>query len=104
MCGSYCERDGYVVWIMWDHERFFQTEIVGPDVIDVRDMSDVRIVLCDACGSEGRIYCGHPNDPNPRDCGPCTECDGTGEALVKVLPCDDTDLDELDEAGALVGV
>src|SRR5262245_48683857 len=105
MCGrEHCERDGYVVWIMWDHERFFQIETVGPDVIDVRDLSDGMIVLCEACGSEGRIYSGHPDDPNPTDCGPCPVCDGTGEAVIKAFPCDETDLDELDAIGALPGL
>lgn len=47
---------------------------------------DFRLVLCEHCGSEGRIYSGHPNDPYPRDEGPCSVCEGTGMELVEVEP------------------
>jgi hypothetical protein len=47
------------------------------------------LVLCEACGSEGRRYSGHPNDPHPRDEGPCSECGGTGELLVPSEPAEE---------------
>lgn len=50
---------------------------------------DVRLMPCEACGSEGRILrsaSGRANDPYDRDCGPCPECNGTGMALVEVEP------------------
>lgn len=56
-------------------------------------MNDVRIVLCERCRSEGRLYCGHANDPNPRDCGPCPACEGTGGELIEVEPIEMEDLD-----------
>lgn len=49
-------------------------------------MCNERLVLCDHCGSEGRLYHGHPNDPNPRDVGPCPVCEGTGMMLVETEP------------------
>lgn len=45
---------------------------------------ETRFVPCEACGSEGRIYRGHPNDPNPTDEGPCPVCEGTGMMEVEV--------------------
>jgi hypothetical protein len=45
---------------------------------------EFRYALCEACGSEGRIYSG--NDPHPRDEGPCPVCDGTGVVESKVEP------------------
>lgn len=49
-------------------------------------MTEVRIVPCETCGSEGRILVGPPTDPNPRDCGPCPFCEGTGGEIVTVEP------------------
>jgi hypothetical protein len=37
-----------------------------------------RRKLCRRCGSEGRLYSGHPNDPHPVDAGECPDCGGTG--------------------------
>lgn len=50
------------------------------------DHPDVRVVPCTHCGSEGRLYRGHANDPNPRDCGPCPVCEGTGGEVIEVEP------------------
>lgn len=47
---------------------------------------EVRMVLCEACGGEGRIYSGHPNNPHPREIGPCPTCEGTGLQIVEVFP------------------
>ena len=46
-------------------------------------MNDPRIVPCEHCGTEGRIYRGHANDPHPRDCGPCPACEGTGREIIE---------------------
>lgn len=59
-------------------------------------MTDVRLVLCEHCGSEGRLYrtrSGHPNDPDTIDRGPCAECEGTGRELIEVEPIELEDLD-----------
>ncbi len=58
--------------------------------------TDTLLVLCEACGSEGRIYRGHSNDPEPRDCGPCEVCNGTGKAEVECEPITIDDLDRED--------
>lgn len=49
-------------------------------------MSDERIIPCQACGSEGRRYSGHPNDPDPVDNGPCEVCEGTGGEIIETQP------------------
>ncbi|MDB5612098.1 MAG: hypothetical protein JWP25_8998 [Bradyrhizobium sp.] len=36
-------------------------------------------ITCEACGGEGRDLRGHPNDPHPKDYGPCLACGGTGQ-------------------------
>lgn len=64
-------------------------------------MTEFRIVPCDVCGTEGRIYeaCtiydrdagGHI--PDQRDIGPCAECEGTGGMLIEVEPIELEDLD-----------
>jgi len=55
--------------------------------------SDLRIVPCEACGTEGRIYRGHPNDPHPRDAGPCPVCEGTGSEVIETWPIEMDDFD-----------
>lgn len=57
-------------------------------------MKEPRIILCEHCGSEGRIYSGHPNDPNPRDEGPCQVCHGTGSEIIETEPIEIEDLDQ----------
>lgn len=49
-------------------------------------MNDPRFIPCQACGSEGRRYSGHPNDPNPVDEGECGVCEGTGGEIVETEP------------------
>lgn len=58
-------------------------------------MSDVRIVPCEACGTEGCRYFGHPNAPDHEYCEPCPYCEGTGGEIVTVEPVGLIDLDEL---------
>lgn len=58
-------------------------------------MTDPRIVPCEYCGSEGRIYVGHGNDPHPRDDGPCPACEGTGSEIIETEPVALDDLDTM---------
>lgn len=58
--------------------------------------SNPRIVLCEACGSEGRVLrAEYSTDPNPRDCGPCPYCEGTGGEIIETQPIELDDLDEM---------
>lgn len=53
------------------------------------------LVLCERCGSEGRIYqTVRPRwtEPYDADLGECGECKGTGFALIKVEPITMEDL------------
>ena len=52
---------------------------------------EVRTVLCEVCGSEGRIYRGLHEDE--RDCGECPACKGDGLAEVEVEPVTLDDLE-----------
>lgn len=63
-------------------------------------MCSERIILCEACGSEGRIYEQHWT--YERDCGPhlddvdvgaCPYCDGTGGEIIVTEPIDESDLE-----------
>lgn len=55
--------------------------------------TDYRIVLCEACGSEGRILTSD-GGPDDVDCGECRYCAGTGGELVKVAPIEADDFTE----------
>lgn len=59
---------------------------------DIGDCQECRIVLCEHCGSEGRIYRGQYDDE--RDCGECPACEGTGGEIVTVTPITVEDLDQ----------
>jgi len=54
-------------------------------------MSDIRLVLCETCGSEGRILTCN-GGPDEVDHGECPICHGTGEELIAVEPIDMEDL------------
>lgn len=60
--------------------------------------AEVRIVFCEACQSEGRIYVSDgfswDDGPRERDIGPCEVCEGTGGEIVEVQPIDLSDLDQ----------
>lgn len=58
---------------------------------DIGDCPECRIVLCEHCGSEGRIYRGQYDDE--RDCGECPACAGTGGEIVKVEPITEEDIE-----------
>lgn len=53
-------------------------------------MQSPRIVLCECCGSEGRIYRGRYEDE--RDCGQCPACKGTGYEVIETEPIELEDL------------
>ncbi len=56
--------------------------------------SEMVLVLCERCGSEGRLYTQSGNDPDSeRDEGECPECQGTGRAFVPAEPIELEDLD-----------
>lgn len=57
-------------------------------------MNDPRFINCEACGSEGREFDGHPNDPHPRDCGPCHVCGGECVVEIDAEPITMEDLDQ----------
>jgi hypothetical protein len=52
-----------------------------------------HLILCQNCGSEGRIFVGPPNDPHPRDIGECPVCEGTGYEIILAESVDMEDLD-----------
>lgn len=54
-------------------------------------MTDIRIVPCEHCNTEGRIYCGQHEDE--RDCGECPVCEGTGGEIIEVEPITLEDLE-----------
>ena len=52
--------------------------------------ADALIVLCEHCGSEGRLYTGQYDDE--RDNGECPVCEGTGSEVVETEPISEDDL------------
>jgi hypothetical protein len=53
---------------------------------------DLRIVACEACGTEGRVY--HGNGDKPWDyVEECPYCDGTGGEIITTQPIEMADLD-----------
>ncbi len=53
---------------------------------------DHRIVACEACGTEGRVY--HGNGDKPWDyVEECPYCDGTGGEIITTQPIEMADLD-----------
>lgn len=51
------------------------------------------LVLCEACGSEGRMFVGSYEDE--RDIGECPVCHGTGREEVEGEPIEMEDLDRV---------
>ena len=67
--------------------------------------SDTIFVLCENCGSEGRLYrtIWHPYaEPEEVDDGECSWCHGTGFEEVECAPIDEEDLDDMVEGFTLV--
>lgn len=52
-------------------------------------------IQCPSCLGEGREFQGHPNDPDPRDGGPCWTCNGERVVEVETQPITMEDLDEM---------
>lgn len=65
-------------------------------------MCDLRIIPCEYCGTEGRIYERHlvyernaaPHEDDV-EVGPCPCCEGTGGEIIKVQPIELEDLEVL---------
>jgi hypothetical protein len=43
-----------------------------------------RMRNCPICGGEGRKLAGHPNNPEPRDQGPCDYCHGKAQIRITI--------------------
>lgn len=54
---------------------------------------EYRFITCEHCRGEGRIFVGHPNDPHPRDSGPCPVCNGECLEEIGVEPIELEDLE-----------
>lgn len=66
---------------------------VPDDWNDEQAEPEIRYVLCEHCGSEGRVLTMSGNDPDSeRDHGPCPVCEGTGRMEVRVEPITMEDL------------
>lgn len=57
-------------------------------------MNDPRIIPCQHCGSEGRLYARQYEDE--RDVGECPVCEGTGGEIIETEPITLEDLCEAD--------
>src|SRR5258706_14469585 len=57
-------------------------------------IADLRIVACEACGTEGRVLVTVPGQWDPEDRGPCPYCEGTGGEIITTQPIEMEDLDE----------
>lgn len=57
--------------------------------------TDHRIIGCEYCGTEGRIYRSRygGNDPDTIDLGPCPVCEGKCSVVIEVEPIEMEDLD-----------
>ncbi len=64
--------------------------------------TEKRFINCEHCGTEGRIYVGRPNDPNPRDDGPCPVCNGECAVEIEVEPVTMDDLERCQDCGAKI--
>jgi len=67
----------------WLHEKSRHLEAI-----------DLRIVACEACGTEGRVLVTVPGQWDPEDHGPCPYCEGTGGEIITTQPIEMEDLDE----------
>jgi hypothetical protein len=53
--------------------------------------TDLRIVGCEYCSTEGKLYCGEFDEE--RCIGDCPICEGTGGEIIETQPIDMEDLD-----------
>jgi hypothetical protein len=66
-------------------------------------MSDPRIIPCECCGTEGRIYVldfNHCHETGggwgERDIGSCEACEGTGGEIIETQPITFEDLEMME--------
>jgi len=66
-------------------------------------MDDPRVIPCQHCGTEGRIYrrawiyepgCGHAHHHGEEDCGECPTCEGTCGEIIETEPITLEDMEE----------
>lgn len=61
-------------------------------------MCNARIIPCEACGTEGRLYVtdyDYENGWGERDDGPCPWCEGTGGELIETQSIELADLEDM---------
>jgi hypothetical protein len=60
-------------------------------------LTDMRLVLCEYCGSEGRLYTSRygGNDPDVWPIGDCPVCEGTCFVIIETEPVELSDLETL---------
>jgi len=56
-------------------------------------MNNHRVVPCEACGAEGRVFVTISGQWDSEDRGPCPYCEGTGGEIIETQPIEMTDLD-----------
>jgi hypothetical protein len=65
---------------------------IGYGRTEAEAIADLRIVACEACGTEGRVY--HGDGDKPWDyVEECPYCDGTGGEIITTQPIEMADLD-----------
>ncbi|SRR6267143_450080 len=67
---------------------------IGYGRTEAEAIADLRIVACEACGTEGRVLVTVPGQWDPEDRGPCPYCEGTGGEIITTQPIEMEDLDE----------
>jgi hypothetical protein len=65
---------------------------IGYGRTEAEAIADLRIVACEACGTEGRVLQSN-GGPDDIDCGECPYCDGTGGEIITTQPIEMADLD-----------
>jgi hypothetical protein len=68
--------------------------MVGYGRTEAEAIADLRIVACEACGTEGRVLVTVAGQWDPENRGPCPYCDGTGGEIIITQPIEMEDLDE----------
>ena len=65
---------------------------IGYGRTEAEAIADLRIVACEACGTEGRVLRSN-GGPDDIDCGECPYCEGTGGEIITTQPIEMADLD-----------
>jgi hypothetical protein len=66
---------------------------IGYGRTEAEAIADLRIIACEACGTEGRVLVTVAGQWDPEDRGPCPYCEGTGGEIITVQPIEMADLD-----------